>query len=124
MLWLFILTLHEHFLQGLEIFSGTEIWVYLHQHFNSEQQCTFEANIVSLPITTLGLTFQNRVGSCSFQTKIKYRKDSCGASDMLQTLKGLQSAELHMKIGIVWAWVPQQQQFCCTNLILLSKPPC
>lgn len=66
MLWLFILTLHEHFLQGLEIFNGSEI-LGIHQYFNSDQQCMFEANLLSVPVTTLGLTFQNSLGSCSCQ---------------------------------------------------------
>lgn len=54
----------------------------------------FEANLLSVPVITLGLTFQNSLGSCSFQTKLKYRKDSCGVSNTLQALTGLQSAAL------------------------------
>jgi len=88
-------------------------WVCLHQYFKSDQQCIFEASLLSMPVTTLGLTFQYSLGSCSSLTKLKYRKDSCGAFKVLQSLMGLQSAELvHRQATenkIVLVWLPQQQ---------------
>lgn len=53
-----------------------------------------EVNILCVPVTTLGLTVQNSLGSRSFQTKLKYSKDSCSATNMLQSLMRLQSTDL------------------------------
>lgn len=62
----------------LRFYVESIFFVCVHQYFNSDQQHTFEANFLDVPVTPLGLLFQNSLGSCSLSTKLKYWKDSCG----------------------------------------------